>query len=82
MTYAAIAIESIPHPGTYRAALVPLSESSDVLGAVAQVYTPRTEELLHINVFTTRRRAAEVVAAWNESYRLNGTSSINYIPRF
>ena len=29
--------------------------------------------LLHANIYPTKKRACEVVAAWNEAYKRNGT---------
>ena len=46
----------------------PVSENSNLKAIVE-----RWENALHVNVFQTRKKAMEVVAAWNESYKRNGT---------
>lgn len=56
-----------PEPGYYAYA-VRCSES-DNLKAVLE----RVGGLVYANVYQTRKRAEEVVKAWNEQYKANGT---------
>ena len=56
-----------PQPGYY-AYIIPVTESDNIKSVLERV-----GGLLHANIYNTKKKAAEVVQVWNDSYRANGT---------
>ena len=51
---------------------VPITESDNVCFAIDR-YNSATQTVMHANIFTTKKKTREVVEAWNEAYKRNGT---------
>lgn len=62
--YAAVTVEE---NGKYYAYVIPFSSSDNALCKLA------VKNILHANIYTTKKHAAEVVTAWNDAYKANGT---------
>jgi len=51
---------------------VPIKESDNVC-CVIDRHNNTGSSVMHANIFSTRKKAAEIVKAWNEAYKRNGT---------
>ena len=51
----------------YYAYVIPVSSNDNLLSKLSN------ENILHANIYNTKKRAEEVVKMWNESYVKNGT---------
>ena len=58
-------------PGYY-AYMIPCTEQDNIKARLENV-----GGLLHANIYTTKKRAAEIVNAWNAAYKANGTFLYN-----
>ena len=56
-----------PNPGYY-SYIIPCSESDNLKTRLENI-----GGLLHANICSTKKRASEIVAAWNTAYKKNGT---------
>ena len=69
-TYAAITVQD--EAKRLYAYIVPINESDNALSKLD------IKGILHANIYTTKKKAAEVVEHWNECYRHNGTYMFPY----
>ena len=81
MTYAAVILEGTEAPGAYRATLVPLAESANAVTEIGR-RASREEKVAAVSIYTARRRAAEVVAAWNADFERSGSALYVDTPLF
>jgi hypothetical protein len=52
----------------YYAYIIPCAENDNIKARLDMI-----GGLIHANIYQTKKRAAEIVAAWNAAYKANGT---------
>lgn len=62
--------------GKYYDYMLPVTECTEIKSAVER-WSGKDSKICNVNIIKTKKRAVELVEAWRESHRANGTYAFN-----